>query len=182
MSASAKYSLELEPAGRIDYESQLFEFVVKQGHGVKGLAESGPTSLPQRYVHPPGERIDRKQVVDASPYLYAPIEEQGGGGEGAVWRSGEAGLGFFQVVNHGVPIQVLEHVKEAVHCFFSLPPEKKAVYLKGKTPWANVFYGTSFSPETEESLEWKDYLSHIYTNDDEAMQFWPLECRFVLIT
>lgn len=98
-----------------------------------------------------------------------------------MWRSGEAGLGFFQVVNHGVPIQVLEHVKEAVHCFFNLPPEKKAVYLKGKTPCANVFYGTSFSPETEDSLEWKDYLSHIYTNDDEAMQFWPLECRFVLL-
>lgn len=76
MSASAKYSLELEPAGRIDYESQLFEFVVKQGHGVKGLA-LGANESTSALRSPTRRRIDRKQVVDASPYLCAPIDLAG---------------------------------------------------------------------------------------------------------
>ncbi|RWR92975.1 Oxoglutarate/iron-dependent dioxygenase [Cinnamomum micranthum f. kanehirae] len=175
-------SLELNPGPVVD-ESHLFDFVVKQGNGVKGLADSGLMSLPRRYVHPPGERIDRKQVIDASPYLGAPIdlsmlEEEKNKEKVMRDLCGAAEkLGFFQVVNHGVSLEVLERVKEAVHGFFNLPPEKKAGYLKGKTPCPNVFYGTSFSPENEESLEWKDYLSLRYMNDDEAMQFWPLECR-----
>lgn len=164
-------------------DAELFEFVVKQGNGVKGLADFNIASLPPRYVHPPNERIDRNEVIDASPYLSVPIDMSGLGGpkSGAVVEAlcGAAEkLGFFQVVNHGVPLQVLEGAKQAAHTFFNLPSEKKAVFLKGRTPCPNVFYGTSFSPETEKSLEWKDYLSMVYMDGEETVQFWPLECRY----
>ncbi|XP_058098511.1 scopoletin 8-hydroxylase-like [Magnolia sinica] len=163
-------------------EAQLFEFVVKDGNGVKGLADSGLSSVPQRYVQPPQERIDRNDVIDGSPYLGKPIDLSGLYGEkkdetidalcGAAQR-----LGFFQVLNHGVGQEVLARAKHAAHTFFNQSPQKKALYLKDLTPCPRVFYGTSFSPETEKSLEWKDYLSMGYMNDDEAMQFWPQECR-----
>ncbi|KAJ8618313.1 hypothetical protein MRB53_014499 [Persea americana] len=163
-------------------DAKLLEFVVNEGNGVKGLADSNIASLPPRYVHPLDERIDRKDVIDASPYLGAPIDMSGLEGmkkdavvEALCWAAEK--LGFFQVVNHGVPLEVLERAKQAAHTFFNLPSEKKAVFLKGKTPCPNVFYGTSFAPETEKKLEWKDYLSMIYMNDEEAMQFWPQECR-----
>ncbi|KAF8407647.1 hypothetical protein HHK36_006780 [Tetracentron sinense] len=165
-------------------ESQVFEFVVKRGNGVKGLTDSSLTSVPQRYVHPPEERIDRKKTIDASPFLGPPInlaglEMENSGAIANALCEAATKLGFFQVVNHGVSVEVMERVKHVAHTFFNLPPEKKAVYLKGATPCPNVFYGTSFSPEVEKSLEWKDYLSMICMNDEEAMQSWPQECRLV---
>ncbi|XP_058098515.1 scopoletin 8-hydroxylase-like [Magnolia sinica] len=174
-------SITSSPNTALD-EAHLFEFVVKDGNGVKGLADSGLSSVPQRYVQPPQERIDRNDVIDGSPYLGKPIDLSGLYGEkkdetidalcGAAQR-----LGFFQVVNHGVGPEVLARAKQAAHAFFDQAPERKAIYLKGVSPCRRVVYGTSFSPEKEESLEWKDYLSMVYVNDDEAMQFWPQECR-----
>eukprot|EP00262_Sarcandra_glabra_P012207 TRINITY_DN30_c0_g1_i1.p1 TRINITY_DN30_c0_g1~~TRINITY_DN30_c0_g1_i1.p1 ORF type:complete len:395 (-),score=38.17 TRINITY_DN30_c0_g1_i1:128-1240(-) len=163
-------------------ESELFELVVRKGHGVKGLVDSGLAVVPPRYAYPPHERIDAKRVINAAPFLGEPIDlaqlEGENSGEVADAMCGAARrVGFFQVVNHGVPLDVLERAKRVAHAFFNLAPEKKTVYMKGKTPCPNVFYGTSFSPETEKALEWRDYFSMIYMNDEEAMQFWPPECR-----
>jgi len=33
-----------------------------------------------------------------------------------------------------VPLELLESLKDAAHTFFSLPPEKKAVYCTGVSP------------------------------------------------
>lgn len=43
----------------VNYEDQtiLFNFVVKQGNGVKGLIDSGMSCVPQPFVQPPSERI-----------------------------------------------------------------------------------------------------------------------------
>ncbi|XWS16799.1 hypothetical protein CRYUN_Cryun33cG0011100 [Craigia yunnanensis] len=86
-------------------------------------------------------------------------------------------LGFFQLVNHGVPIDLLETLKDAAHNFFGQPSKKKAVYRKQVSPSPLVKYCTSFNPEREKALEWKDYISMVYTNDAEALQQWPKECR-----
>ncbi|KAI4333330.1 hypothetical protein L6164_018158 [Bauhinia variegata] len=58
----------------------------------------------------------------------------------------------------------------------SLPPEKKAVFRKGVGPSPNIKYGTSFVPEKERALEWKDYIS-----DEDALQFWPNECKYAFL-
>ncbi|OVA11977.1 Oxoglutarate/iron-dependent dioxygenase [Macleaya cordata] len=173
-------------SGNIEKESDVFEFVVKNGHGVKGLADTGLTTVPPRYIHPPQERIDRKDTIDSTPYLGPPIDisgllELGGENKDEISKTLCAAaekLGFFQVVNHGVSHEVMENAKRAAHIFFNLPREKKVPYLRENSPCPHVHYGTSFSPEAEKSLEWKDYLSMVYINDDEEVQkFWPTECR-----
>jgi feruloyl-CoA ortho-hydroxylase len=40
-----------------------------------------------------------------------------------------------------------------------------------------VRFGTSFSPEAEKALEWKDYLSLFYVSEDEASALWPSVCK-----
>lgn len=80
-------------------------------------------------------------------------------------------LGFFQVVNHGVPLELLESLKNAAHRFFGQPTMNRVVYLKGISATPLAKYGTCFVPKKEKALEWKDYISMVYTNDEEALQY-----------
>ncbi|KAF9589819.1 hypothetical protein IFM89_028754 [Coptis chinensis] len=163
----------------------LFDFVVKEGNGVKGMIDSGLSEVPDRYIQPEHERINKKNMnshvvslptIDLSA-LDGPKHDQV---VETLVMSAET-LGFFQVVNHGLPIQLLEELKDAAHQFFNQPPEKKSVYLKGVSPSPLVKYGTSFVPEKEKALEWKDYVSMIYTSDDDALKHWPDHCKEVAL-
>ncbi|KAF8109444.1 hypothetical protein N665_0095s0017 [Sinapis alba] len=139
----------------INYEDQttLFNFVVKQGNGVKGLIDSGMSYVPQPFpinlsqLDGPRHKEVAKQITETAETL-----------------------GFFQVVNHGVSVELLELLKTSAHTFFAQPPEKKAVYLKEVNPSRLVKYGTSF-----------DYVSMLYTNDQEVLQHWPPQCREVAL-
>ncbi|MBA0822771.1 hypothetical protein Goarm_019551 [Gossypium armourianum] len=140
-------------APSLDDESSLFNFVVRDGNGVKGIVDSGISKL---------DGPEHDEVANQ------------------IVRAAET-LGFFQVVNHGVPIQLLDTLKQTAHNFFGLPAERKAVYRKEVSPSPLVKYGTSFVPEKEKALEWKDYISMAYTNENEALQQWPMECRDVAL-
>ncbi|XP_015571194.1 scopoletin 8-hydroxylase-like [Ricinus communis] len=166
-----------------DADGSLFNFVVRDGNGVKGIVDSGLSKVPKQYVQPQQERIDKLSATlnDNPPIDLAKLD--GPDHDQVVEEIARAAetLGFFQVVNHGVPIELLESLKDAAHSFFGQPPEKKAVYCKGVSPSPLVKYGTSFVPEKEKAMEWKDYVSMIYTSDAEALQFWPKECKDVAL-
>ncbi|KAK8507464.1 hypothetical protein V6N13_141486 [Hibiscus sabdariffa] len=170
-------------APNLDDANSIFEFVVKDGNGVKGMVDLGLSKVPQAYVQPPNERIDKQNAIKLEQ---PPIDLSKLDGPGhdevaeQIVRAAET-LGFFQVVNHGVPLQLLESLKESAHKFFSLPPQRKAVYRSSVSPTPLVKYSTSFIPEKERALEWKDYILMQYTNDDEALQYWPEEIKGVLL-
>ncbi|KAI9159828.1 hypothetical protein LWI28_002301 [Acer negundo] len=132
-------------------------------------------------VHSIGARANRQAN---RPRVYADLSKLGGSEHDRVvediTRAAET-LGFFQVVNHEVPIELLKKLKDTAHSFFGQAPEKKAVYRRGASPSPLVKYGTSFVPEKEKALEWKDYISMTYTNDAEALQNWPKECKEVAL-
>nr|GMC64073.1 feruloyl CoA ortho-hydroxylase 1-like [Ipomoea batatas] len=67
--------------------------------------------------------------------------------------------GFFQIVNHGVPLEVLEEVKVATYQFFRQPAEEKNKHSKDNSPSNNVRNGIRFTPQAEKALECKIYLS-----------------------
>ncbi|KAE8683720.1 2-oxoglutarate and Fe(II)-dependent oxygenase superfamily protein [Hibiscus syriacus] len=162
-------------------DANLFNFVVRDGNGVKGMVDAGLSKVPRAYLQPPQERIDKDAArkhgqppIDLSK-LDGPKHDQVAE---QIVRAAES-LGFFQVVNHGVPVELLESLKDTAHDFFSMSPEKKAVYRTEVSPTPLVKYGTSFMPQKEKALEWKDYISMQYTNDDEALQHWPAEIKKV---
>ncbi|XP_023742667.2 uncharacterized protein LOC111890817 [Lactuca sativa] len=86
-------------------------------------------------------------------------------------------LGLFQIVKHGVPLSIIEGVKDATHKFFGLSSEEKKKYLSQNTPLKNVRYVTSFSPEVDKAYEWKDHLSCFYVSDEETLELWPSICK-----
>ncbi|XP_050221270.1 scopoletin 8-hydroxylase-like [Mercurialis annua] len=174
----------MAPTPSFSQSNSLFNFVVRDGNGVKGLVDSGLSEVPQQYIQPPQERIidNLKSTLNHTPpidlsKLDGPNHDQVAE---ELARAAET-LGFFQVVNHGVPVELLESLKVAAHSFFNQPPEKKAVYCKGVSPSPLVKYSTSFVPEKEKALEWKDYISMIHSSDEEAHAYWPRECKDVAL-
>ncbi|KAJ1399386.1 Oxoglutarate/iron-dependent dioxygenase [Sesbania bispinosa] len=157
--------------------SDLTEFVMLKGNGVKGLSEMGLKSLPKQYIQPLEERMSMINVV---PQESIPIIDMSNWDdpkvEDAICDAAEK-WGFFQIINHGVPLQVLKNVQDATYRFYEQPVEEKVKYTKENSPSKNVRYGSSFSPEAEKALEWKDYLSLFYVSDAEAVATWPPACR-----
>ncbi|KAK8480547.1 hypothetical protein V6N11_047854 [Hibiscus sabdariffa] len=169
----------------LDDAESVFEFVVTQGNGIKGLVDSGLSKVPEAYVQPPNERIDKENAIklELPPLDLSKLDGHGPRRDEVskqIIRAAET-LGFFQVVNHGVPLHLLESLKDTTHKFFGLPREKKAVYLAPVTPTPLVKYGTSFRPDKEKALGWKDYLLMQHTNDDEAFRHWPEEIKGILL-
>ena len=94
--------------------NELYNFVANEGHGVKGLAETGLKTLPKEYIQPLAERLNKIEIVtdvsipviDMSNFDSDPKVAESICDAAEKW-------GFFQIVNHAVPIEVLESVKEA---------------------------------------------------------------------
>ncbi|XP_019155678.1 PREDICTED: feruloyl CoA ortho-hydroxylase 1-like [Ipomoea nil] len=160
--------------------SDINHFAVVEGHGVKGLADLGLESLPQQYIQPPEERITTSAIIADDSIPVIDLSDWGRVGD-KICEAAE-NWGFFQIVNHGVPLDVLEEVKAATYRFFRQTAEEKNKHSKDNSPSHNVRYGTSFTPQAEKALEWKDYLSLFYVSDEEAAALWPSACRDEALT
>ncbi|CAI9292579.1 unnamed protein product [Lactuca saligna] len=171
-------------APKLNDDNSLFNFVVKEGNGIKGLVDSGLTEVPSLYIQPPHLRIDKQQTASSPEMMTIDLSELDGPNHAQVAKTiahAAETLGFFQVVSHGLPLELLESLKAAAHQFFGQPAEKKAAYLQGVSPTPGVKYGTSFLPEIDEVLRWRDFLRMTYTNDADALEFWPNECKEVAL-
>ncbi|KAK9068818.1 hypothetical protein SSX86_012934 [Deinandra increscens subsp. villosa] len=160
---------------------ELKRFVVDEGHGVKGLSDLKLKTLPELFVQPREKRLDMSKVMH---HESIPVIDMSNSDDPEVIKlicDAAENWGFFQVVNHGVPLDVLDDVKDATRRFFSLPADEKKKYLFRNSRTKNVRLVTSFIPEVDKVFEWKDYLSCFYVSDDEAFAFWPPVCRDQLL-
>ncbi|XP_022890661.1 feruloyl CoA ortho-hydroxylase 1-like [Olea europaea var. sylvestris] len=152
-------------------------FVVDEGHGVKGLSDIGLQTLPKQYIQPPREQISTNTILTEESIPVIDMSNPNDQVVADMICNAAEKWGFFQIINHGIPLTVLDNVKNATHKFYGLPAQEKKKYSKEESPTNNVRYGTSFSPQAEKALEWKDWLSLFYVSDKEASAFWPSICR-----
>lgn len=115
-----------------------------------------PTLL-RRYVRPQpntvdlrlGEEQEHVPIIDLGRLLTGGRDE-----EAARLRSACEDWGFFQVVNHGIPEEILEKMKRNIMEFFALPLAEKAALAQ--EPGGVEGYGQAFVVSEEQTLDWAD--------------------------
>ncbi|KAI6675214.1 hypothetical protein NL676_003120 [Syzygium grande] len=160
---------------------------------VQALSESGITRIPEGYVKPPSERPspvpnftprDHDHTHDS---INIPVIDLAG-----IMSSGDGSTpllerisyvcqewGFFQVVNHGVSVELMGAAREVWREFFRLPVEAKQEYANN--PCTYEGYGSRIGVERGATLDWCDYFFlHYLPRSVRNPSKWPalpLSCR-----
>uniref|UniRef100_A0A0E0BDP2 Fe2OG dioxygenase domain-containing protein n=1 Tax=Oryza glumipatula TaxID=40148 RepID=A0A0E0BDP2_9ORYZ len=80
--------------------------------------------------------------------------------------------GFFQLINHGVPDEVTENLKNDLVEFFSQPLDAKKEY--SQLPNSLEGYGQAFVVSDNQKLDWADMLYlQICPTESRDLRFWP---------
>ncbi|XP_038698021.1 1-aminocyclopropane-1-carboxylate oxidase homolog 1-like [Tripterygium wilfordii] len=80
--------------------------------GVKGLVDSGITSIPPFFIHPP-DSLSTRIPTSSNPNIIPTIDLSGVDSDKRLVLVQQVAhacreLGFFQIVNHGIPLKPME--------------------------------------------------------------------------
>ncbi|KAI3412849.1 uncharacterized protein J3R85_016860 [Psidium guajava] len=149
--------------------------------GVKGLVDSGVTKIPRIFIHPP-ENLHGLSSNKNGTGLQLPIIDLRG-----CWdsrrrdindgiREASEAWGFFQIINHGIPLDVMDSMLEGVKKFHEQQVEvKKELYSRDGTKRVRYFCnGDLFQSK---AATWRDSILFDFQDgvlDPEAV---PSICR-----
>lgn len=77
-----------------------------------------------------------------------------------------------QVVNHGIPEEIIEGMVNVSKQFFELPLSEREKYMSADMT-APVRYGTSFNQTNDGVLCWRDFLKLTCQPMPQALSHWP---------
>ena len=88
--------------------------------------------------------------------------------------------GFFLVVNHGIPVDLLEKMKDGVHRFFEQDTElKKRYYSRDSTK--KVFHNSNFDLYASKAANWRDTLNFRMAPDPPKPEEIPDAFRYKIL-
>ncbi|KAG5567433.1 hypothetical protein RHGRI_002846 [Rhododendron griersonianum] len=84
-------------------------------------------------------------------------------------------FGIFQVINHGIPEELMNGAMSLCKEFFDMPAEEKAVYYSEDKTKSFRLYTNQFSPKASKvGSSWRDTLHHYSSHpSEEKIQSWP---------
>ncbi|KAI3933606.1 hypothetical protein MKX01_032711 [Papaver californicum] len=134
--------------------------------GVKGLLDSGITSIPQFFIHPsqslpsnttttsnlliPSYEIPTVDLypIDTDHYRSLIVDQI---------KEASCTWGFFRVINHGIPLDVLNRALLSIKAFNEQPNEIKANYYCRENGRGMTF-ASSFDLFESKAAGWKDSI------------------------
>ncbi|XP_062109306.1 1-aminocyclopropane-1-carboxylate oxidase homolog 1-like [Humulus lupulus] len=162
--------------------------------GVKGLVDAGLAKIPRIFLHPntkdssfstPRHHRLHEPSSAASDHESIPVIDLEAGQRSDVVdqvRFACENWGFFQVVNHGIPVDVLEKMIGGVRDFHELDPQvKKQWYSRDYT--RKILYNTNFDLYSGTVTNWRDTVTFALdpnASDDDLIEFPPV-CRDIMI-
>ncbi|XP_048425738.1 1-aminocyclopropane-1-carboxylate oxidase homolog 5-like [Pyrus x bretschneideri] len=95
------------------------------------------------------------------------------------WISGSDKVACIQIVNHGVPIAVMEEMLEGIRRFHEQPPEaKRASYSRDYTRHVNYYCCGDLKVRAKSAADWRDTLSFKAVEDQWDFEALPQVCRY----
>ncbi|KAK0607358.1 hypothetical protein LWI29_013805 [Acer saccharum] len=143
ISTEEVHARTLEP--NYDRASELKAFDETKS-GVKGLVDAGITKIPRMFYqspeslndHPVADPVQRKEIVERV-------------------RNASEKWGFFQVINHGIPVSVLEEMEDGTRRFYEQDNKVKKEFYTGDH-LSRVVYNANFDLYASPSANWRDTM------------------------
>uniref|UniRef100_A0A0D3C378 Non-haem dioxygenase N-terminal domain-containing protein n=1 Tax=Brassica oleracea var. oleracea TaxID=109376 RepID=A0A0D3C378_BRAOL len=149
-------------AGLYDRDSEVKAFD-EMKIGVKGLVDAGITHIPRIFHHSPHVTV-ANPTIPSSTVVIPTIDLGGGMFESPVTRENVVAevrdavekFGFFQVIKHGIPLDVMEKMKEGTRGFHEHDTEVK---------------------RSSQAANWRDTLTTVMAADVPKAEDLPKICR-----
>lgn len=169
--------------GCFDWAKELKEFDETKA-GVKGLVDARVEKLPRLFVHPREilESNPPLKTTDGDAKLELPTIDfrglEAGGRREVVEEIRKAAheWGFFRIVNHGVPLETMDAMLDAVKRFHEQPREEK-MPLYTYDSRKRVRFSSNGPLRENDSACWRDMLTCVYNDDQLDPQDLPSVCR-----
>uniref|UniRef100_A0A7N0UEY5 Fe2OG dioxygenase domain-containing protein n=1 Tax=Kalanchoe fedtschenkoi TaxID=63787 RepID=A0A7N0UEY5_KALFE len=151
--------------------------------GVKGLLDSGITKLPRIFhIHDSNQSLIHDQHAHFGSHVQVPVVDLEGGSRGELVRQIREAAetwGFFQMVNHGVPLSVADAMLEAIKQFHELPKETKAgLYTRAMAQPVKYYSNGYLNPA--KPVNWRDTIGFEFSDGHLDMELVPSVCRKAL--
>ncbi|KAL3517106.1 hypothetical protein ACH5RR_024008 [Cinchona calisaya] len=153
--------------------------------GVRGLVDSGVSKIPKIFICPPEKITKNSDNTINSPLPQIPIINLEGFGQIPSRRAEIVGeirqaletWGFFQMVNHGIPTNVLNNLLRSTREFHEQPKEiRMEFYSRDKTKKVK-YYSTGDLYHTK-TAQWRDTLSCDFDDATKiGLENFPEICR-----
>ncbi|XVE90629.1 hypothetical protein DITRI_Ditri20bG0093100 [Diplodiscus trichospermus] len=132
-------------------------------------------NIPTEFIRPKDEQPGITTFRGPVPEI--PVIDLGDQDEGKVIRllaSASRDWGIFQVVNHGISLDLIERLQQVGKEFFDLPQEEKELYATPAGAQTIEGYGSKVSKDVQGKKNWADHLFHtIWPPSRINYQFWP---------
>ncbi|CAJ2659234.1 unnamed protein product [Trifolium pratense] len=149
--------------------------------GVKGLVDKGILKIPTLFHNPPHNfSTNTKQTIPVIDFTN--IGKDPNARQEIIRQVREASetWGFFQVINHGVPLNVLQDMKDGVTRFHEQDTEvKKEMYTRDLTK--PFMYNSNFALYSPAPLNWGDTLVWHMFSDTAKPEDFPVVCRDIIL-
>ncbi|ONI26637.1 hypothetical protein PRUPE_1G036700 [Prunus persica] len=156
--------------------------------GVKGLVDAGLAKIPRIFIHDPTKIIKNEPISpnEGSGFGIPVISLEGiakdAGQRAQVInqvRQASEKWGFFQVVNHEIPVQDLEEMIDGIRRFHEQEQAvKEEIYSRDYTK--KVLYNTNFDLYHAPAANWRDTLSCVLAPQAPNLEELPSICRDIV--
>lgn len=165
-----------------DRENELKAFDESKA-GVKGLVDAGVSEVPRMFIHPP----ELDSLRTCTTQFNFPVVDLQGIDDDAIRRKQIVHLvrdasetwGFFNLVNHGIPVTVLEEMLEGVRRFYEQDNEVKKQFYTRDTTKATVYH-SNFDLYKAPAANWRDTFYCLMAPHPPNPEEMPAACRYLL--